>query len=74
MKRMILITIFAPFFYPYMKKIILFTILITPFSIFGFSHFTLSDKYKVESENHLTNIKMLTDGGENAEVYLSLVS
>lgn len=50
-----------------MKRIILITILIASFSIFGFLHFTLDDKYKVEGENHLTNIKMLTDGGENAE-------
>ncbi|MCH9028851.1 MAG: PD40 domain-containing protein [Bacteroidetes bacterium] len=54
-----------------MKRIILITILIASFSIFGFLHFTLGGKYKVEGENHLTNIKMLTDGGENAEAYLS---
>ncbi len=54
-----------------MKKIILIIILITSFSLFGFLLFTLDDKYKVEGENHLTNIKMLTDGGENAEAYLS---
>ena len=29
------------------------------------------DKYKFEGEKHLTNIRMLTDGGENAEAYLS---
>ncbi len=54
-----------------MKKIILILILITSFSIFGFLHFTIDDKYKVEGEKHLANIKMLTDGGENAEAYLS---
>lgn len=27
--------------------------------------------YKLEGENHLSNIRMLTDGGENAEAYLS---
>ena len=27
--------------------------------------------YKVEGEKHLSNIRMLTDGGENAEAYLS---
>ena len=27
--------------------------------------------YKFEGERHLTNIRMLTDGGENAEAYLS---
>ncbi len=54
-----------------MKRIILITILIASFSIFGFLHFTLDDKYKVEGEKHLKNIKMLTDGGENAEAYLS---
>ena len=30
-----------------------------------------NDKYKFEGEKHLTNIRMLTDGGENAEAYLS---
>jgi len=30
-----------------------------------------NDKYKSEGEKHLTNIRMLTDGGENAEAYLS---
>jgi len=29
------------------------------------------DKYKVEGEVHLSNIKMLTEAGENAEAYLS---
>jgi len=57
-----------------MKRIILITILIVSFNIFGFLHFTLDDKYKVEGENHLTNIKMIIDGGENAEAYFSLVS
>jgi TolB protein len=30
-----------------------------------------NDDYRFEGENHLTNIRMLTDGGENAEAYLS---
>ena len=29
------------------------------------------EEYKVEGEKHLTNIRMLTHGGENAEAYLS---
>ena len=31
----------------------------------------LVDDYKYEGEDHLTNMKMLTDEGENAEAYLS---
>ena len=38
---------------------------------FGFIFFSSGDKYKVEGEKHLANIKMLTDEGENAEAYLS---
>ena len=30
-----------------------------------------NDEYKFPGEKHLSNIKMLTDGGENAEAYLS---
>ncbi|MGB5288788.1 MAG: hypothetical protein WBN42_09885, partial [Ignavibacteriaceae bacterium] len=30
-----------------------------------------SDTYKFDVEKHLSNIRMLTDGGENAEAYLS---
>ena len=37
----------------------------------GFIFFSAGDKYKVEGEKHLANIKMLTDEGENAEAYLS---
>lgn len=37
----------------------------------GFIFFSSGDKYKVEGERHLSNIKMLTDEGENAEAYLS---
>lgn len=29
------------------------------------------DSYKFSNENHLSNIKMLTDEGENAEAYFS---
>ena len=52
------------------KPIPLFSILL----IFTFLFATSSaqvDQYKVEGEKHLTNIRMLTDGGENAEAYLS---
>jgi len=38
---------------------------------FGFIVFSSGDKYKIEGEKHLANIKMLTDEGENAEAYLS---
>ncbi|MCW8823829.1 MAG: hypothetical protein OQK63_07060, partial [Ignavibacteriaceae bacterium] len=33
--------------------------------------FAQNDKYKFDGEKHLTDIRMLTDGGENAEAYLS---
>ena len=33
--------------------------------------YTQNDQYKFEGEKHLTNIRMLTNGGENAEAYLS---
>ena len=35
------------------------------------SNFSQTNDYKFEGEKHLTNIRMLTDGGENAEAYLS---
>ena len=41
------------------------------FSILLTVAFIIGDDYKIEGEIHLTNIKMLTDGGENAEAYLS---
>lgn len=37
----------------------------------GFIFIQAGDKYKIEGEKHLQNIRMLTDGGENAEAYLS---
>jgi Tol biopolymer transport system component len=41
-------------------------------SFFSFTNnFSQTDDYKFEGEKHLTNIRMLTDGGENAEAYLS---
>jgi len=43
--------------------IILFT-----FSSLSFSQ---NDDYKFEGEKHLSNVRMLTNGGENAEAYLS---
>lgn len=39
--------------------------------ISGFTISILLDDFKQEGENHLANIKMLTDEGENAEAYLS---
>lgn len=38
---------------------------------FGFICFSPGDKYKIEGEKHLANIKMLTEEGQNAEAYLS---
>jgi len=37
----------------------------------GFIFIPAGDDYKVDGEIHLKNIRMLTDGGENAEAYLS---
>ena len=35
------------------------------------SNFSQTKDYKFEGETHLSNIRMLTEGGENAEAYLS---
>jgi Tol biopolymer transport system component len=37
----------------------------------GFIYFSPGDKYKIEGEKHLVNIKMITEEGQNAESYLS---
>ena len=39
--------------------------------ILTITSFSQIDDYKFEGETHLTNIRMLTNGGENAEAYLS---
>ena len=44
---------------------------LAPFFLLGFWGTIQIDDYKYEGENHLTNIVMLTDEGENAEAYLS---
>jgi TolB protein len=52
-----------------MNKIVFsffFLLMISSMSVYG-----QDDEYKFEGEKHLTNIRMLTDGGENAEAYLS---
>jgi len=52
----------------------IFISLITFLLIFNFKpyhSFAQTADYKYEGEKHLTNIRMLTDGGENAEAYLS---
>jgi len=54
-----------------MKKIILsnkITLLVFFWTVIIFSQ---NDDFKFDGEKHLTNIRMLTDGGENAEAYLS---
>ena len=54
-----------------MKKFIfLIKITMLVFFLTGVS-FSQNGDYKFEGERHLTNIRMLTDGGENAEAYLS---
>jgi TolB protein len=54
-----------------MRKTITITIIIFAFITFGFIYFSPGDKYKIEGEKHLANIKMLTGEGQNAEAYLS---
>jgi len=54
-----------------MKKIILINKITLLVFILTIINFAQNDKYKLEGETHLTNIIMLTDGGENAEAYLS---
>jgi TolB protein len=49
-------------------KAILYTII--PLYLYTFS-FAQQSSYWFEGETHLTNIRMLTDGGENAEAYFS---
>ncbi len=45
--------------------------LISILNLSPISSFAQDDSFIIEGENHLTNIRMLTDGGENAEAYLS---
>lgn len=45
-------------------------VVITGAALIAFGFFA-GDDYKIEGETHLTNIRLLTDGGENAEAYLS---
>jgi TolB protein len=54
-----------------MNRILFITTLVFSMLAFGFIFFSSENKYKVEGEKHLANIKMLTDQGENAEAYLS---
>lgn len=49
-------------------KYILYTLIPLYLATSGFAQ---QPSYWVEGEKHLTNIRMLTDGGENAEAYLS---
>jgi TolB protein len=51
----------------YIPSLFLFSIL----TLLSDSSFAQNGEYKFEGENHLSNIRMLTDGGENAEAYLS---
>lgn len=50
-----------------MLKLSIFLLFLT----LGFTFIQDGNDYKFEKEKHLTNIKMLTNGGENAEAYLS---
>ncbi|MCH7773323.1 MAG: PD40 domain-containing protein [Bacteroidetes bacterium] len=54
-----------------MRKTNTITIIIFALLVFGFIFFSPGDKYKIEGEKHLANIKMLTEEGQNAEAYLS---
>ena len=50
--------------------VILSVVMPTAFN-YSFSEPALDDPFHIKGEKHLKNIKMLTDGGENAEAYLS---
>ncbi|HEY6437036.1 MAG TPA: hypothetical protein VIY47_10635, partial [Ignavibacteriaceae bacterium] len=54
-----------------MKRFIHSLFLISIFNVSSVSSFAQDDGYKIEGEKHLINIRMLTNGGENAEAYLS---
>jgi Tol biopolymer transport system component len=54
-----------------MRKPNTISIFIIALMAFGFIYLSPGDKYKIEGEKHLTNIKMLTEEGQNAESYLS---
>jgi Tol biopolymer transport system component len=54
-----------------MEKFISFITVLLLFAFLYDTSFAQADEYKFEGEKHLTNIRMLTDGGENAEAYLS---
>ncbi len=54
-----------------MNKTIISLNLIAILTLLSNSSFPQKDDYKFEGENHLINIRMLTEGGENAEAYLS---
>jgi len=47
------------------------TIVILSILALGFIYLLPGDKYKIEGEKHLANIKMITEEGQNAESYLS---
>ena len=47
------------------------TIVILAILALGFIYLSPGDKYKIEGEKHLVNIKMITEEGQNAESYLS---
>jgi Tol biopolymer transport system component len=54
-----------------MKNINFLRMLLFISILFFVSSYPQTDKYKFEGEKHLTNIRMLTDRGENAEAYFS---
>lgn len=54
-----------------MKKMIFLFNVILISTLVVISTFSQTNDYKFEGENHLSNIRMLTEGGENAEAYLS---
>jgi Tol biopolymer transport system component len=52
-------------------KNLIYINLIFSLSLFGFQCIYSQEQFSFEGEKHLSNIRMLTDGGENAEAYLS---
>lgn len=53
------------------SKLIIVTLFFISIPIYSYAESSSNDPYRFEGEKHLRNIKMLTNGGENAEAYLS---
>ena len=54
-----------------LSKLIIVTLFSISIPIYSYAESSSDDPYRFKGEKHLRNIKMLTNGGENAEAYLS---